>query len=498
MNTKLFRNAYFKLPIILGNYKVNNQYTFSLWSIQDYKDHFLHNKLAFEELYSQLLSNIASDPTNTFISSIKNIPSIPKDFSEPLAGIPIAIKDNICYSGFPTTCASKMLENWIAPYDATIITQILQKKGIIIGKTNLDEFAMGNDTSSSFFGKSFNPWDHFKRFSPGGSSGGSAISVALGYSPVSIGSDTGGSIRCPASFNGVLGLKPTYGRVSRYGLISYAHTLDQIGVFGRYVADMALMLEIISQPDEHDLTYKNIPFKQTTLELDKTLNVGVAFNSFNSVPADQKESLLHVLTLLEQKGYITLVPITLDDLDILLPTYYVTAFSEAYSNLVRYSGQQYGFDAGNIFTTRFQGFSEEVKRRFNLGSFSLKTGYDEQLYTKSQKIRSYYVDKFVQLFKSVQVIALPTMLDAAFTWDEFQSPIDSYEADLLTVPANLVGIPALSVPAGFTRKQDVKLPIGLQLMSSWWHEQELLQIAHAIQNLTDFHLQLPADLPVKS
>ncbi len=322
--------------------------------------------------------------------------------------------------------------------------------------------------------------------------------LALGYSPISIGSDTGGSIRCPASFNGVLGLKPTYGRVSRYGLISYAHTLDQIGVFGRYVSDLSLVLEIISQPDNHDLTYKNKPFKQSSLELEKTLNVGVAFNSFESIPKDQKESFLHVLTLLEHKGFISLVPITLEDLDILLPTYYVTAFSEAYSNLVRYSGQQYGFDAGSISNTRFQGFSYEVKRRFNLGSFSLKTGYDEQLYTKSQKIRSFYIDKFTNLFNTVQVIALPTMLDAAFSWDEFQSPMDSYKADLLTVPANLVGIPALSVPAGFTKKQDVKLPIGLQLMGGWWEEQKLLQIAYAIQNLTDFHLQQPSDLSFKS
>lgn len=462
-----------------------------LWSIQDYRNNFIVEGFSFDEFYQDLISRVSQDSTNAFISIIKNIPTKPDDFSKPLAGVPIAVKDNLCYSNFPTTCASKMLKDWVAPYDATVVSYLLQNQATLIGKTNLDEFAMGNDTSTSFFGKSFNPWDHFNRFSPGGSSGGSAISVALGYTPVSIGSDTGGSIRCPASFNGILGLKPTYGRVSRYGLISYAHTLDQIGIFGRYVPDVSLLLEIISQPDANDLTYKNHPFTQSSLEIDAPLNVGVVENSFETIPDDQNQQFNQLLTKLEEKGFITIIPITLEDLEILLPTYYVTAFSEAYSNLVRYSGQQYGFDAGTIFNTRLQGFSDEVKRRFNLGSFSLKTGYDEQLYAKSQKIRSYYVDKFTELFNSVDVIALPTMLDAAFSWDEFQSPIDSYKADLLTVPANLIGTPALSVPAGFSHKQGVKLPIGLQLMGSWWQEQKLFQIAHAIQQITDFHLQLP-------
>ena len=470
----------------------------SRWSIQDYQDFFIVDENSFTEFYEQLINKLANDPTNAFISSIKDIPTKPKDSSSPLAGIPIALKDNITTKSFPTTCASKMLEKWIPPYDASVTSFLLQEQAVIIGKTNLDEFAMGNDTSTSYFGKSYNPWDHYKRFSPGGSSGGSAISVALGYTPVSIGSDTGGSVRCPASFNGVLGLKPTYGRVSRYGLISYAHTLDQIGIFGRYVPDVALMLEIISQQVDNDLTYKNKPYKQSSLEIAKPLTVGVANNSFDAISQDQKRLSLQGLLQLEQKGFISIVPITIDELDILLPTYYVTAFSEAYSNLVRYSGQQYGFDAGNIFSTRLQGFSEEVKRRFNLGSFSLKTGYDEQLYTKSQKIRSHYIDKFTSILESVEVIAMPTMLDAAFSWDEFQSPIDSYKADLLTVPANLIGLPALSVPAGFTQKQGVRLPIGLQLMSSWWQEHKLLQIANAFQQITNYHLEIPTDLPKKS
>lgn len=470
----------------------------SLWSIQQYKDFFQQEKSSFQDFYSFLLSKISSDPTNAFINSINDIPPKPADFSSPLAGIPVAVKDNITYKNFPTTCASKMLEKWFSNYDASVINYILKEQGIIVGKTNLDEFAMGNDTSTSFFGKSFNPWDHFKRFSPGGSSGGSAIAVALGYCPVSIGSDTGGSIRCPASFNGVLGLKPTYGRVSRYGLVSYAHTLDQIGIFGRFVEDVSLMLEVISQPDPQDLTYKNKPFKTSSLDMEHPLKVGIVNNTFDFIPMDQKTTLLQSLTLLENKGFITLEPVIIDDLDILLPTYYVTAFSEAYSNLVRYSGQQYGFDAGNIMSTRLQGFGQEVKRRYDLGSFSLKTGYDEQLYTKSQQIRSFYVDKFTTLFKSVDVLALPTMLDAAFSWDDFQAPIDSYRADLLTVPANLVGTPALSVPAGFSSKQGVKLPIGLQLMSSWWQEDKLFQIANSLQKLTDFHLQQPTDLPTSA
>ena len=463
----------------------------SLWSIQDYHDAFVVDQIDFNEFYEFLLNKIQQDQTNAFISTIQSIPTKPDDFTKSLAGIPIAVKDNLTTKNFPTTCASKMLEKWIPSYDASVVSYLQQEQAIIIGKTNLDEFAMGNDTSTSYFGKSYNPWDAYKRFSPGGSSGGSAISVALGYTPVSIGSDTGGSVRCPASFNGVLGLKPTYGRVSRYGLISYAHTLDQIGIFGRYVQDLSLMLEILSQPDSNDMTYKNQPYKQLSLDIEKPLTVGVAHNSFETLPSNQKDTLLQELKKLEDKNFITIQSVTVDDLDILLPTYYVTAFSEAFSNLVRYSGQQYGFDAGTIFSTRLQGFSDEVKRRFDLGSFSLKTGYDEQLYTKSQNIRSFYVEKFRELFKTIDVLAMPTMQDAAFSWDEFQSPIDSYRADLLTVPANLVGTPALSLPAGFTQKQDVKLPIGLQLMASWFDEHKLLQIANAHQQITDYQLQMP-------
>ena len=293
----------------------------SLWSIQDYLDSFSKDKDSFKEIYSHLITRISTDPTNAFISTIQEIPLRPDDFSNKLAGIPIAIKDNITYKAFPTTCASKMLEQWFASYDATVISHILKDQGVIIGKTNLDEFAMGNDTSTSFFGKSFNPWDHFKRFSPGGSSGGSAISVALGYCPVSIGSDTGGSIRCPASFNGVLGLKPTYGRVSRYGLVSYAHTLDQIGIFGRFVEDVSLMLEVISQPDPQDLTYKNKPFKASSLDLKDPLKVGLVSNTLDFIPSDQKKTLLQSLNLLENKGFITTETIIIDDLDILLQTY---------------------------------------------------------------------------------------------------------------------------------------------------------------------------------
>ena len=461
------------------------------WSLQDYHDTFIHDGVSFSEFYEFLIDKISHDPTNSFISLLKKPPSKPEDFSSLLAGVPIAIKDNICYSAFPTTCGSKMLEQWISSYDASIVSFLQNQQSIIIGKTNLDEFAMGNSTSTSFFGKAFNPWDQYKRFSPGGSSGGSAISVASGYTPVSIGSDTGGSVRCPASFTGVLGLKPTYGRVSRYGLISYAHTLDQIGIFGRYVQDVSFVLETISQKDNHDLTYKNMPYIHSSFEDDHKLTVGLVTNSFEEIIPAQKLLYTQALQKLEDKGFITIVPIKIDDLNILLPTYYVTAFSEAYSNLTRYSGQQFGFNAGSVFKTRLIGFGEEVRRRFDLGSLSLKEGYDEQLYSKSQKIRSYYTEKFHSLFNNVEVIALPTMLDVAFSWDEIQSPIESYKADLLTVPANLTGIPALSLPCGFAEKQGVKLPVGLQLMSSWWNERKILQIAYDFQKITDFHLQTP-------
>jgi aspartyl-tRNA(Asn)/glutamyl-tRNA(Gln) amidotransferase subunit A len=466
-----------------------------LWSISDYQHAYQIEEITIEEIFSNFLNSISNDQYNTFISSIKDVPAINYNESKILSGIPISVKDNICYTDFPTTCASKMLENWISPYNASVISFLLENHATIIGKTNLDEFAMGNSTQTSYFGKSYNPWDIHKRYSPGGSSGGSAISVALGYSPISIGSDTGGSIRCPASFTGVLGLKPTYGRVSRYGLISYAHTLDQIGIFARYAQDLSIVLEIISQSDVNDLTYQKKPYIHSNLEIDKPITVGVDLGSLEILPTIQKELMMNALAKLEEKEYISIQFIKIEDLDILLPTYYVTAFSEAYSNLVRYSGQQFGYDAGNIFSTRLQRFSEEVKRRYDLGSFSLKTGYDEQLYAKSQKIRSYYVDKFKNIFESVDIVALPTMLDAAFSWDECLSPIDSYKADLLTVPANLTGTPALSLPVGFIQKQGVNLPIGLQLIGSWWQEHKLIQLAYAYQQLSTFHLQLPPHPP---
>jgi aspartyl-tRNA(Asn)/glutamyl-tRNA(Gln) amidotransferase subunit A len=465
-----------------------------LWSISDYKHAFFTDQVKQSDFWKAREEKLVSDPYNAFISLFITDRVNKKEDSRLLSGVPIALKDNICTSDLTTTCASKMLEHWTPRYDASVVNYLKSEDSYIIGKTNLDEFAMGNTTETSYFGRSYNPWDPNKRFTPGGSSGGSAIAVTQGYVPVAIGSDTGGSIRCPASFCGVLGLKPTYGRVSRYGLVSYAHSLDQIGILARYAQDMTLVLETISQPDFKDMTYQNKGYKTSDLTITDEIKVGIAQKVFDFIPKDQAKLIKNALCLMDEKGLIKLIDIEFDDIDILLPTYYVTSFSEAYSNLARYTGQQYGFDGGSILATRLQGFSKEVQRRFNLGSFSLKSGFEEQLYLKSQKIRSHYKEKLRNIFTSIETIALPTMLDVAYKWDEIKSPIDSYKADLLTVPANLTGIPALTIPVGFSSKKDVKMPVGLQLFGSWWQEHTLIQIAYEYQQLTKHHLQLPPDL----
>ena len=384
-----------------------------------------------------------------------------------------------------------MLLEWYPPYNAHIVQQVLNNDFFIIGKTNLDEFAMGNTTSTSFFGCSTNPWDKSGNTSPGGSSGGSAIAVASGLVPVAIGSDTGGSIRCPAAWCGVLGLKPTYGRVSRYGLISYAHTLDTIGCFARYAEDASKLLEILSLPDKNDMTYQNKPYKHTNLSLSEPITIGIPVNLLDSLPANITYIFKQAINILEKIPNITIKEFILEDIKILLPTYYVIAMSEAYSNLVRYIGQQYGFKDVSIMGTRIKGFGEEVSRRMQLGAYTLEAGYEEQLYHKAQQIREYYRQKFHHYFQEISILALPTMTDAAMTWNELKNPLNSYLADLFTVPANLIGIPALSLPIGFTNKNNIRLPVGLQLLTEWWHENRILQVAWEYQQKTSWHIELP-------
>ncbi|MHA2102643.1 MAG: amidase family protein [Candidatus Hodarchaeales archaeon] len=460
-----------------------------LWSINDYKKNLSSEKPSLMDVWEPIFHDLKKDPYNVFIQTHSKLNTSQKKGL--LSSIPISIKDNICTKDLPTSCASKMLKDWIPSYDASVVDFLKSEGAIIVGKTNLDEFAMGNTTETSYFGPSYNPWDEQKRFSPGGSSGGAAVCVALGYTPVALASDTGGSIRCPASWTGVLGLKPTYGRVSRYGLVSYAHTLDQIGILGRYAEDISLILEVISRNDSKDMTYENKPYSHSSIENEQPLTIGIIQEFFNNLPVSQQKIYTNALSLIEKIPNIQLDEVSIPDWDVLLPTYYTIASGEAYSNLARYTGEQYGYKAEDLIKTRLTGFGDEVLRRIKIGQYSLKKGFEEQLYNKAQAIREHFKTIFNNYFKKYSVIALPTMEILPLAWEETPTSLESYKSDILTVPANLLGIPALSIPIGFSKKKGIKFPIGLQLYSSWWNEHLLLQIAREFQQKTDFHLQLP-------
>jgi aspartyl-tRNA(Asn)/glutamyl-tRNA(Gln) amidotransferase subunit A len=406
-----------------------------------------------------------------------------------LAGVPIAIKDNICVEGIKTTCGSKILENFIAPYNATIIEKLNQEDAIIIGKTNMDEFAMGSSTETSYFGPTKNPVDTSRI--PGGSSGGSASSVAANFVPVSIGSDTGGSIRQPAALCGVYGLKPTYGRVSRYGLVAFASSLDQIGPFARNIKDIALLQEIISGHDKMDSTssLEKVPSFSDIKNIDaKNLKIGLPKEYF-SVGLDEeiKKSIMDVVKKLEKEGA-KIEEISLPHTEYAVAVYYIIAPSEASSNLARFDGVKYGFRASNAsdlmtdyLETRKQGFGDEVKRRIMLGTYTLSSGYYDAYYLKAQKVRTLIKKDFDDAWKKVDVIITPTSPTTAFKIGEkMDDPLAMYLSDIYTISVNLAGIPALSMPCS---KDKNGLPIGLQIMASHFREDLIMGVSDLITRL---------------
>ncbi len=400
-----------------------------------------------------------------------------------LFGLPISIKDNILVEGEKTTCASKILENFVAPYDATVIERLKKEGALIIGKTNLDEFAMGSSTEYSAFFTTRNPWD-LERV-PGGSSGGSAASVSVLSSPVSLGSDTGGSIRQPAAFCGVIGIKPTYGRVSRYGLVAFASSLDQIGVFGRKTEDVALVLEVISGWDEKDSTSSKVPVPEWSKEIKKIpkkLKVGIPKEIMEfEIQEEIKESFENFIESLKEEGY-EVKEISLPYLKYSIPTYYIIAPSEASSNLARYDGVRYGYrakdykDIHEMYSkTRDEGFGAEVKRRIMLGTFALSAGYYDAYYLKAQRVRRLIYEDFKKAFEEVDVIATPTTPTLPFKIGEkVENPIEMYLSDILTVPANLAGLPAISIPIAWKKG----LPVGGQLIGRKWDEGTLLKVSY--------------------
>lgn len=414
-----------------------------------------------------------------------------------LAGIPIALKDNICAEGVPTTCASKMLENFVPPYDAHIVEQLKAADAVLIGKTNQDEFAMGSSTENSAFKTTSNPWNH--AHAAGGSSGGSAAAVAAGFSPISLGSDTGGSIRQPASFCGVVGLKPTYGRVSRYGLVAFASSLDQIGPFARDVRDAALMMEVISGKDHRDTTSLDAEVPEFTTNLEQPLqNLKVGYIEHlheDGLHEDVKAATLQALEVYKSLGA-ELVPVTLPHAKYCVATYYIIAPSEASSNLARYDGVHYGtrtqkFDdmIDMYAASRGEAFGDEVKRRIMLGTYALSSGYYDAYYLKALKVRRLIRNDFEQAFQNVDIIATPVTPTPAFKIGELvDDPLAMYLADIFTTSANLSGIPGISIPAGMSQN---KLPIGLQLLAPPLEEERLLRAARMFERETDWHTQHP-------
>jgi aspartyl-tRNA(Asn)/glutamyl-tRNA(Gln) amidotransferase subunit A len=415
----------------------------------------------------------------------------------PLKGVPIAVKDNICTRGHATTASSRILSGYVPPYDATVVARLQAAGAIVLGKTNCDEFAMGSSTENSANGPSRNPWN--PDYTPGGSSGGSAVAVAAGFVPAALGSDTGGSIRQPASFCGLVGVKPSYGRVSRYGLLAFASSLDQIGPFTRTVHEAAAVLQAIAGPDPADSTAArdDVPDFEASLGGDvKGLRVGVPRRLLATGVDDEVLTSLHAaLDTLQALGA-ALVDIELPHASAAIPVYYLVATAEASSNLARYDGVRYGFrtegpqSLTEMYTrTRDQGFGAEVKRRIMLGTYVLSAGYYDAYYLKAQQVRTLIASDYTRAFEKVDVVAMPTSPTPPFRLGERAAdPLQMYLADVFTVAANLSGLPAISVPCGFTRDG---LPIGLQLTSRMFDEVTMLRAGDAYQRATDWTSRRP-------
>lgn len=418
-----------------------------------------------------------------------------KDFNRPLAGVPIAIKDVISTKGVETTCSSKILKGYIPPFDATAITRLKQAGAVILGKTNCDEFAMGSSTENSAYQLSRNPWN--LEFTPGGSSGGSTVAVACGYAFAALGTDTGGSIRQPASLCGMVGVKPTYGRVSRYGLVAFGSSLDCIGPLARSAEDAALVLQVIAGHDPLDSTSAKeaVPDYSDDLNFNRPLRVGIPEEYFGEGLNSEVESRIQeALKWMEASGKVQLKKISLPNTRYAISVYYVVATAEASSNLSRYDGVKYGYRAAGqnslqemYAKTREHGFGAEVKRRVMLGTFVLSSGYYDAYYLKALKVRSLIAKDFSEAFKDVDVICTPTSPTPAFKIGEkVNDPLEMYLSDIYTVTINLAGLPAISIPCGFTSDG---LPVGLQIISNYLKESQMFQ-------LSSFYLnEHPAQLP---
>ncbi len=459
------------------------------------------------ELTQHYLKRIAENDLNAFITVTTDLAMEQAQYADQmlhdnaggrLTGIPIAHKDLFCSQGVLTSCASKILDNFIAPYDATVVQKLKQQGMVMLGKTNMDEFAMGSSNETSYYGVVKNPWD-IQRV-PGGSSGGSAAAVSARLSPVATATDTGGSIRQPAAFCGLTGIKPSYGRVSRYGMVAFASSLDQGGVLAQNAEDAAMVLQAMSGFDAHDSTSLEQPVPDYDNPLQQALHgkvIGLPKEFFSDgVDAAVAQAVQQAIQQLESMGAKT-VAVTLPNSEAGIPCYYVIAPAEASSNLSRFDGVRYGYraedytDLNDMYEkTRAQGLGAEVQRRIMIGTYVLSSGYYDAYYIKAQKLRRMIADDFRRAFEKCDLIAGPTTPATAFLIGEKNDdPVAMYLNDIFTNAANLAGLPAMSIPAGF---DDKNLPIGLQLVGKYLDEATLLNVAHQFQQQTDWHLQVPS------
>ncbi|MFB2579465.1 Asp-tRNA(Asn)/Glu-tRNA(Gln) amidotransferase subunit GatA [Acinetobacter sp. c2-A9] len=478
-----------------------------LLSIQEMSEGLAKAQFSSRELTQHYLQRIAQldQRINSFITVTPEQALAEADAADQLrkagnagvlTGIPLAHKDIFCTQGIKTSAGSKMLDNFISPYDATVVAKAKQAGLVTLGKVNMDEFAMGSTTENSYYGATKNPWQ--LDCVPGGSSGGSAAVVAADLAPFATGTDTGGSIRQPASFCGITGLKPTYGRVSRFGMIAYASSLDQGGPMARSAEDCAYLMNAIAGHDERDSTSVNREVDNYVANLNKTdlkgLRIGIPKQYFNvqGLAADVKARVEESLKQLEQLGA-TLVEIDLSMVDAYVPTYYLIAPAEASSNLSRYDGVRYGYrcenpsDLNDLYTrSRSEGFGEEVQRRILIGTYALSAGYYDAYYVKAQKVRRLIQQDFLKAFEQVDVIASPSAPTTAYKIGASLDPVELYLGDIYTLAVNLAGLPAINAPVGFDAQQ---LPVGLQLIGNYWSESQLLSIVHQYQQHTDWHTQ---------
>ncbi|HXC37856.1 MAG TPA: Asp-tRNA(Asn)/Glu-tRNA(Gln) amidotransferase subunit GatA [Burkholderiales bacterium] len=454
-------------------------------------------------LNGDLNAFITVDPEKSLAQARLADERIAKGDIQPLTGIPVAHKDIFCTKGWLTTCASKMLSNFVAPYDAHVIERFNAAGAVTLGKTNMDEFAMGSSNETSFYGPVKNPWDRARV--PGGSSGGSAAAVAARMAPVATATDTGGSIRQPAALTGLTGLKPTYGAVSRYGMIAFASSLDQAGILAKSAEDTALVLNVMAGFDERDSTSSERAAEDYTRELAKApadaarplagLRVGVVKEHFGSGLTEGVGAAVRAALDQFAKLGATLVDVSTPNSRLAVPAYYVIAPAEASSNLSRFDGVRYGYrapdyrDLAELYSkTRAQGFGAEVKRRILIGTYVLSHGYYDAYYLKAQKIRRLIAEDFARAFAQCDIVVGPTAPDVAFPIGAKTSdPVQMYLNDIYTIPANLAGLPALSVPCGLA----AGLPVGLHMVGNYFDEARMLAVAHRYQRATDWHARMP-------